>query len=148
MGVRILEIWRFPIKFLAKKFVFLILSGWNEILPLLAPPAKIFLATSGKFILSPSLEKILPMPMYSIWSLHLVGMPTTTSLPQKLCFINAAAVITTLTCYTNFLLIAAILLFLSRPRWYGRCIKICYYANRDWNQSTMVSAYTPLKVHS
>jgi len=33
-------------------------------------------------------------------------MPTTTSLLQKLCFINAAAVITTLTCYTNFLLIA------------------------------------------
>jgi len=37
------EIWNFPIKYFAKK-VFLVSSGENEIFPLLAHPAKIFLA--------------------------------------------------------------------------------------------------------
>jgi len=49
-------------KFLAKKIVFLVSSGQNEVSPLL-PRGKTFWLTLEKSICTPSLEKILPMPI-------------------------------------------------------------------------------------
>jgi len=47
------EIWYFPIKFVAKKVVFLVSSGQNEILPLLPPLQKSFWPLQENPLLAP-----------------------------------------------------------------------------------------------
>jgi len=49
------------LKILTKKFIFLVLSGNQQISPLLASPRKILEKSAS----GPSLEKILPTPMNS-----------------------------------------------------------------------------------
>ena len=60
---KILKFDIFP-SIIAKKVFFLVSSGENAILPLLAAPAKIFWTTFRKSVIGPFLEKNPPAPMF------------------------------------------------------------------------------------
>ena len=60
------EIWHFPITFLAKKVVFLVSRGKNEISPLVPPPWKDLNGYLRKNPLLPPPKKVFPTPMSGV----------------------------------------------------------------------------------